>query len=654
MAVSSGLVAAHPYATARCAVLVVTRDRICLQLFASILEPATGALVTADTLTSAIEIAKSAIPELIICDAELEEGGAATLCKILKSDEATKDIPILLALDSAGPTVHLSAALGAGADDFVLTSLPPAWIRKKLEEVLESNKRRRALNVQYRNLVESLPVIIDVTKRKQIEDALRESESRFRSLVETAASAIIALSKDGTITEWNREAERIYGHDRDSVLGKNYFDLFVPRKLRGTVDAQMQRVLAGEPMRDVEITIRPPDGSRKIILWNVTRQLDSTGNPAGLIAAGQDISERKDSEVALKASEERYRELFENANDIIYTRSMEGRFTSINKAAERITGFSQDEILEWDPSRSHAPYYRRLLEWTNRQTLANREIPPHEVKLKAKNGRKLVLEVSNRLILDNGKPVGIQGIARDVTERRQLHLQLAQTEKLSALGQLVSGVAHELNNPLTSVIGHAQLLLRGGPDSGTQDRLKIICKEGERARRIVQNLLSFSRQHNPARSQVNINDLIEMTLELRFYEMGVNNIVVSTELSEIPTVYADEHQLQQVLLNILINAEQAIAETNRGGRILVSTSTTQGSNPPAVVIRISDNGPGIPSERVGRVFDPFFTTKPIGQGTGLGLSISYGIVQEHKGSIKVESLPGSGATFIIELPSRAG
>src|SRR5262249_17535567 len=265
--------------------------------------------------------------------------------------------------------------------------------------------------------------------------------------------------------------------------------------------------------------------------------------------------------------------LFENANDIIYTRDLEGRFTSINKAVERLTGFSPDEIARMNVKDVVLPEYAGVVDWTNLKTLAGEDIPPHEVEVQARDGRRMAFEINNRLIIQDGVPVGVQGIARDITERKQFQLKLAQSEKLSALGQLVSGVAHELNNPLASIIGHAQLLLRTRSDTDIVERLDIINKEAERARRILQNLLSFPRQHNPCRTEVDANDLLVSTLELRAYEMNAHSISVRTDFGSVPRILADGHQLRQVFLNIVINAEQALTELGRSGTIRVATST---------------------------------------------------------------------------------
>ncbi|HUK91020.1 MAG TPA: ATP-binding protein, partial [Blastocatellia bacterium] len=226
-----------------------------------------------------------------------------------------------------------------------------------------------------------------------------------------------------------------------------------------------------------------------------------------------------------------------------------------------------------------------------------------------------------------------------------------QSEKLSGLGQLVAGVAHELNNPLTSVIGYSQLALANSlADGPLKTQLQTIHQEGARARRIVQNLLSFARQHKPGRTKTDINQLLRACLDLRVYHQATSNMIVERRLSDLPMIFADPHQLQQVFLNIIINAEQAILGAKPGGNLVVSTKVRERADGNWVEILIADDGPGIAPELLGRVFDPFFTTKDVGKGTGLGLSISYGVIKEHSGRIRVESELGKGASFIIELP----
>ena len=267
--------------------------------------------------------------------------------------------------------------------------------------------------------------------------------------------------------------------------------------------------------------------------------------------------------------------------------------------------------------------------------------------------RKIVERFTRPLFNAGGARLGWLEVYRDITGQRLIQSKLLQTEKMAALGQLVSGIAHELNNPLTSIQGYAQLLLsRRSPSDRIADARRI-SQEAARAGRIVKNLLLFSREAKPERRAVNLNEVIERTVALRAYELKIENIAVDLFFdTALPQALADAAQLQQVVLNLIVNAEQAIQQ-GRGqggvhGRIGIRTRRLSGDR---IGMEIHDDGPGILPEIVSRIFDPFFTTKPVGVGTGLGLSIVYGIVQEHGGEVGVESQPGRGATLTVELPA---
>ncbi|MFN8559893.1 MAG: ATP-binding protein, partial [Dehalococcoidia bacterium] len=236
------------------------------------------------------------------------------------------------------------------------------------------------------------------------------------------------------------------------------------------------------------------------------------------------------------------------------------------------------------------------------------------------------------------------------TDAELMRERLFQSEKMASVGRLVSGVAHELNNPLTGIMGFAQLLLLRDLDPAARHEAETIRAEAERASKIVQNLLSFARRRSPERVPVDLNALIERVLSLWEYDLRVRDIVVRRDLGAgAPLIEADAHQIQQLLLNVLTNAAQALRAAGGGGAITVSTHAAGGY----VRTHISDNGPGIAPDHLRRIFDPFFTTKPVGEGTGLGLTICYGIVEEHQGRITVESAPGQGATVVIDLPVAA-
>lgn len=233
---------------------------------------------------------------------------------------------------------------------------------------------------------------------------------------------------------------------------------------------------------------------------------------------------------------------------------------------------------------------------------------------------------------------------------RATQAQLVHSEKLSAVGEFVAGVAHELNNPLTSLIGYAELLQASVVDDTAQSSLKRISNSADRCHKIVQSLLSFARQHPPERKLTNVNTIVDSVVDILIYELRTSNIKVTKDLSpHLPRLLADPHQIQQVFLNIVNNARQAIEAYRPNGSIRITSSVTG----QRVQIRFQDDGPGISEENLAKIFNPFFTTKPVGKGTGLGLSLSYGIIQEHGGSITAQSKVGRGTTFIIELPVTA-
>jgi len=258
------------------------------------------------------------------------------------------------------------------------------------------------------------------------------------------------------------------------------------------------------------------------------------------------------------------------------------------------------------------------------------------------------------ITLANQTAVAIQNawlysdLEQSLEELKQMQAQLIQTEKLSAVGEMIAGVAHEINNPLTVIIGYSQLLRTMDPDLQAQKDIGQILEAGLRVKRIVASLLDFSRQHPPQKEYVDINQIVSESLALRGHDLVTSNIQIETDLApDLPPTTADGHQLQQVFVNIINNAQQAMAE--KGGPGVLTVTTRRGKDN-TIRISFQDTGPGIPKEIMGRIFDPFFTTKEVGQGTGLGLSVSYGIVQEHEGCIWAESEDGQGAAFFIELP----
>jgi len=389
------------------------------------------------------------------------------------------------------------------------------------------------------------------------------------------------------------------------------------------------------------------------------------------------IEEKKlDSEV--KKSTRKYRTLVETMNDGLVVMDMGERITLVNPTLCKLVGYRVEELIGSSLYTFLSDASRALVESKKderRLGIKSR----YEVELVSKDGVAIPVLMSGAPLYEANRLVGSFAVASDLREQkkaeaefRKMHgeivdankklqdsmerlettqEQLVQAEKLSAIGELVSGVAHELNNPLTGVIGYAQLLLGRQDAEPLKKQLDTIYKEAIRCQRIVQNLLTFARKHKSEMRAVDINEIVEATLELRGYQLRVDNIQVETRLApDLPKTMADYHQMQQVFINIINNAHQAMVEHQGKGRLLISTADENGS----VVVTFEDDGPGIPDDRIGRIFDPFFTTKDVGKGTGLGLSLSYGIMKEHGGTIEAHNARGSGgAVFRVEVPLRA-
>jgi signal transduction histidine kinase/CheY-like chemotaxis protein len=294
--------------------------------------------------------------------------------------------------------------------------------------------------------------------------------------------------------------------------------------------------------------------------------------------------------------------------------------------------------------------------WFERLTVDG-SVANYLLRLRRADDTPVWIEMTGRAEPDARGTLRVEAILRDVSERKKLddetrdiYHQLLQAEKMAALGQTISGVAHELNNPLATILSWAERLIqKPSLEPSVRRGLEIILSESERSARIVRTLLTFARKRQTTRTMVDVNQVVRETLALRSYEQRVTNITVIDALAAgLPHAFADGHQVQQVLLNLIINAEQAMLSAN--GRGILVVRTWHDADREMVVLEINDDGPGIPEEVQPKIFDPFFTTKEVGKGTGLGLTVAYAIVQEHGGRIRLESRPGAGASFYVELP----
>jgi two-component system NtrC family sensor kinase len=366
----------------------------------------------------------------------------------------------------------------------------------------------------------------------------------------------------------------------------------------------------------------------------------------------RDITEQKRADEALRQSEEKMRLMFESITDGIIVTDLEGRITQVNESVVRIFNYSsRDELigrtnLDLIALKDHNQA-RQGMSITRKTGFGG----VHEFTFVKKDGKEFPGQSSTAILIDHtGEAAGFITVAKDMTDLRQMEDQLRMRERLATIGQMVGGVAHELNNPLNVVILLSEMLMTQEiPENITND-VKMIYEEAQRAAAIVQDLLTFARKRPPQMEPLQVVAVLEDVLRLRAYEQKVENIkVLKCFDKNLPEITGDRYQLQQVFLNVILNAEDAITSVNKQGIIKIVTE------PDGDLVRISitDDGPGISSENLPHVFDPFFTTKETGKGTGLGLSICYGIVKSHGGTITIDSELGEGTTVNIEFPGTA-
>jgi len=462
-------------------------------------------------------------------------------------------------------------------------------------------------------------------------------------IVTALPDAVIVTGLDRRILAVNQAGADLLGWQVAELVGQPIADQ-VAASEREHVAAQETLVFAGEPQRyETKVLNHQTGEERDVAVSSGPFRVDD--ELIGTVATLRDITEPKRAQDTLSRSEARYRNLVESASDAIVTLDANGRFTTVNHAAEIISGYRREELVgQWfAPMLSDDELPKALGHF--QKALAG-ETGLFETQFYRKDGEGRTISVTYSTPQRDEE---VLCLIRDVTDQKMLQEQLIQSEKMSAIGQLVSGVAHELNNPLAGISAFAQLLLaekRFPPDQRTA--AETIYSEARRASRIVQNLLTFARQHKAEKGPAAMNQVLDDTLELRGYELRVRGIDVRREYDEaLPDTMGDAHQLQQVFLNLITNAEQAMERAEgRHHRLTVRTRLAGD----AIRIEVEDTGGGVPVNLLERIFNPFFTTKPTGHGTGLGLSISLGIVREHEGRIWAENAPQGGARFVVELP----
>jgi two-component system NtrC family sensor kinase len=568
-------------------------------------------------------------------------------------------------------------------------------------------------------------IALDITERHRAKKALQQSEQKFRNLVENANAIIYQLTAEGIFSYVSPNWVDILGHEVSEVEGK-VFTPFVHRDDLPLLLSTLRRAIkTGHKQSGVEYRVRHKDGTWRWHASNLSVLRDASGNALSVVGVARDVSDRKQAEEALRESEERFRNLVESTNDLIWEIDEHAIYTYVSPQIKDILGYEVEEVLGKTPFDFMPPEEaERVSEMTSDRVALRHPLTNLEKISLHKDGHTVVLETSGVPFFDKaGNFLGYRGIDRDITKRKQIEeaiqqskaqlqqqatqleqalrqlqntqTQLIQSEKMSSLGQLVAGVAHEINNPVNFIYGninHAksyafdllkliELYQETYPhpspkiaaeieemdlDFIQEDFLKLFDSMevgAQRIRGIVQSLRNFSRFDEANLKTVDIHEGIDNTLmflQNRLRQSPIlTEIQVIKEYGNLPLVECYPGQLNQVFMNLLTNAIDALAIQNSRTksqipmiRICTEIDRESSLNPQAV-IRITDNGTGMTEEIRLRAFDPFFTTKPVGTGTGLGLTISYQIVVElHKGVLYCNSAPNEGTEFVIKIPSQ--
>jgi PAS domain S-box-containing protein len=504
----------------------------------------------------------------------------------------------------------------------------------------------------------SITSFVDLTERKERELELRQAREVLEDAIESFPEGFALWDADFNLVLCNRRYREMNQLSADMLFpGAEWLAFMRKGAERGQYMEAVGRV---EEFLDERLRNRDPSSVRPSRGWEF-QQSDGRWYHAftrytrqgSIVLVRIDITERKEMELALRESEELIRRVLEACPvPVQMTRPSDGKIIYVSPATNELFDAPPDEQATtaktyYADTADRGPYLAALRE--------RGSIDDYEVQLKRWNGTRFWATVSARMIEYNGEDVIVSSI-KDLTERLAMEEEMArqretlhQSEKLSAMGELLAGVAHELNNPLSVVAGQALLMQETAPDERTAKRAEKIGRAAERCARIVKTFLAMARQEPTESKPVDLNDIIDSALEVAGYSLRSSDIDVSVLLDpKLPPVLADANQLSQVLTNLIVNAQHALGEKDSDRKLIISTEFDAGRK--VVKATVQDNGPGIPPEVRSRIFEPLFTTKEIGVGTGIGLAVCHRIVVSHGGEITVESVPNEHTDFTIELP----
>ncbi|MBN2074056.1 MAG: PAS domain S-box protein [Dehalococcoidales bacterium] len=488
-------------------------------------------------------------------------------------------------------------------------------------------------------------------ERDTAEQIIRENEQRLIDAQVMGRMGNWEYNVDTGETKWFEGMYELY--NRDSSLGppgREDNDRYYSREQQKLFVDFVQTAIENNKEITYDFEMTDENGHKKYCTASIRPVINEKREAYKIFGIVQDITKQRKAEEALSQSEEMLRLIIDSIPQGIIVTSLEGQLSRVNPSFLEFFGYdSEIEVIGKNALDFAVESDReRILDQVVMAREEKKQKTTEYTALK-KDGSSFSAAVSVATLNDStGKTTGFIGVIVDITERLKMQEQLIVTDRLASVGELAAGIAHELNNPLTGVVGFSDLLMgRDDIPLNIREDLNIINREALRASQVARHLLTFARRHPDEKTPVNVNSIITLVMELRSYEQRVNNIVSRLHLNRhIPDIMGNDFQLQQVFLNIIINAEYFMTEEHGKGILDITSDVVDDK----VRITFKDDGPGISQENLTHIFNPFYTTKAVGKGTGLGLSICHGIITEHSGSLTAESEPGKGATFIIELP----
>jgi PAS domain S-box-containing protein len=552
--------------------------------------------------------------------------------------------------------VHLFDFLGANMEERV--SILQTWLDKEEPDSIEitlSGLRNKAFELSAGPLsdgkgkmVGKVILFYDITERRLLREEIHRSEEKYRTLVENADDIIYTVDLRGNFTFFNnRAAEKITGYKVEELLGKNFRETILPGEEEHALN-HAKEAYKGTPQR-YETRVFHKAG-KVVTLWNFLSPIVKDGNVVGFSNVARDITETKELEQQLRESEVKYRTLVEESENVVFI-FQNGCLRFINRHGLEISGYSEEELCSADFDLTRLIHPDDRIYMAEAASMLAKEQAEHvraEMRFVSRHAEVYDCIMTATSLTYRGASA-IMGVMVDITEKKKLHGQLVQSEKLASIGQFVSGVAHELNNPLAAIMGYSQLFCEN-ENIPPKDRAaaRKVFESSIRCKKIIQNLLSFARKQEIEKIGLDINEILERAIGLREYNLESHNINVMRDYaSDLKPVAADPQHLQSVFLNLINNASDAMYESNGKGVLRIATRMEDDK----IIVELIDNGPGIPHEFQDKVFDPFFTSKEVGQGTGLGLSISYGIIREHGGELVLDKTYSEGTRFIVNLPA---